>query len=509
MPPVRCAARTSTSNQLSTQQRDQLAIVDSARRIEITLHAAAEISPPSSTLHVASKIRPAHPIGVCSSSSALHLNFSWCIESFVDRSPRRAASITRLAYKSTIMSEKWVAVVHIKARFLKDHINQMRAMLAEEVIDKPNLLLRLADLGTAFRKYEEAYENLAIVDKANVNVTEWSEIRELYYVIASEVGNLKTVESSASNQTIPSGTPAANSIFLEKQKLLRLPIAELPKFDGNHNDWLSYNNAFVSMVDARSDIDDSVKFLYLRNSLRGDALRKITIFDIRPENYANAWRTLQTNYERKRILVSKHVDAILGIQPAKGATTKELSNLVDEIKQHMSMLESLKVKIDCRIVIRLVEKALPATVRKKWEESLDLDELPSLEKLFTFINETTFRFCTLEADSIRDGETANNKQTIGITHASKFKKRNDGARALVTSIDVQCPQCKGLHPLYRCEDFKGLSVGDRWNVAKNHKLCFNCLRQHKGKCGMGHCKACEKFHIRCYIPSRVQHLQVC
>ena len=148
----------------------------------------------------------------------------------------------------------------------------------------------------------------------------------------------------------------------------------------------------------------------------------------------------------------EHIDAILSIQPAKDATTKKLSNLLDEIKQHMSMLESLKVKIE------------------KWEESLDLDELSSLEKLFTFINETMFRFCTLEADSIRDGEAANNKQTIGIAHASRFKKGNDGARALVTSVDVQCPQCKRFYPLYRCEDFKGLSVGDRWNVAKTHAL---------------------------------------
>ena len=281
----------------------------------------------------------------------------------------------------------------------------------------------------------------------------------------------------------------ANSTFLEKQKLLRLPIVELPKFDGNHNNWLSYKNAFTSMVDARTDIDDTVKFLYLRNSLLGDALRKIAIYDVRPENYANAWRTLKTNYERKRILVSKHIDAILGISPAKSATAKELSHLVDEVRQHLSMLESLKVKIDCRIVVRLVEKALPATVRVKWEESLDLDELPDLEKLFTFINETTFRFCTLEADSVRDGDSSNDKRTMENSRTNKFRRGNDGARALVTNVDIQCPQCKGVHVLYRCENFKSLSVAERWDVVRKHKLCFNCLRQHKGKCGINSCIA--------------------
>ena len=373
------------------------------------------------------------------------------------------------------MSERAAAVVRIKARVLKEHINKMRAMLSESVVDKPNLILRLADLSIAFHKYEETYENLIIVDKQNTDIEEWSEIRELYYAVACEINKLKSPEQSLANQTFVGGSPAANSTFLERQKLLRLPIADLPKFRGSHDEWLSYKNAFISMVDARSDIDDTVKFLYLRNSLEGDALRKIAIFNIRSENYAKAWQTLVTNYERKRILVSKHVDAILGIQPVKSATAKELSSLVDEIKQHLSMLESLKVKIDCRIVIRLIERALPMSVREKWEESLDLDELPNLERLFGFISETTFRLCTLEADDTCNKITSREYQTSDGLRALKFKKRNDGARALVTNVDSPCVQCKGSHPLYKCDSFKNLSIPERWSVARAHKLFFNCL----------------------------------
>ena len=68
-------------------------------------------------------------------------------------------------------------------------------------------------------------------------------------------------------------------------------------------------------------------------------------------------------------------------------------------------------------------------MREKWEKSLDLDELPDLEKFFTFINETTFRFFTLEADSVRDKKLSNDKRALENSRAFKFRKGNDGACA--------------------------------------------------------------------------------
>lgn len=394
----------------------------------------------------------------------------------------------------SIMSEKATAVVRIKAKVLKDHVAEMRKMLSASIVDKPNLLLRLTDLTTSFHKYEDAYENLCILEKESSDIAEWSVIRELYYAIAADINKFKTQDASLINQSLPNALPGASSTFLEKQRTLKLPIAEVPKFGGNHNQWLSYKNAFLSMVDGRSDIDDTVKFLYLRNSLESEALRKIEVYDIRSENYAKAWETLISNYERKRILVSKHIDAILGISPLKSATAKELSSLVDDVKQHLNMLEVLKVKVDGRIVVRLLERALPVKIREKWEEALSLDELPSLEKLLKFINDTTYRLRTLENDDSCKETTPNASESAGTSRSVKFRKGNDGARALVTNVDIPCPQCKGAHALYRCNAFKNLSVSERLGVARTNKLCFNCLRQHKGKCGMGHCKTCEKYH---------------
>ena len=163
------------------------------------------------------------------------------------------------------MSDEAIAVVRIKAKFIHEHIAMMNTMLSADVMDKSNLLLRLMDLNVSFHKYEELYENLYIVNKESTDAAEWSEIRKLYYEIAAEINKLKSTDTTITDQTLPSRSLAANSTFIERQKLLRLPIAGLPKFDGGYDHWLSYKNAFVSMVDARHDIEDTVKFLYLKN----------------------------------------------------------------------------------------------------------------------------------------------------------------------------------------------------------------------------------------------------
>ncbi len=64
-----------------------------------------------------------------------------------------------------------------------------------------------------------------------------------------------------------------------------------------------------------------------------------------------------------------------------------------------------------------------------------------------------------------------------------------------------CTHCGGMHPITACNDFKSLSLDDRWKRARQLNLCFRCLSQrtrssgHLGRncpnteiCGIKHCK---------------------
>ena len=200
---------------------------------------------------------------------------------------------------------------------------------------------------------------------------------------------------------------------------------------------------------------------------------------------------------KKRVLVSNHIDAILDIVPLTKATSSELLKLIDDVREHLNILESLEVGPDTRTVIRVLERALPIKIRKKWEESVGLDTLPDLPQFYKFINETASRLCTLEQDSARGkGEAGGKRRADREQHETvKIRRGESDSRTLVIGVLNACIKCRQDHLLHKCQAFEEGTIKQRWNFVKSNKLCQNCLRAHEGTCNCSsRCKRCNRFH---------------
>ena len=311
-----------------------------------------------------------------------------------------------------------LAYIAQKRATLKGQITALLNAVSQEKLVKTNAKLRLQRVTDLFNNYEILHDELALLDAENEGLEQMTEIRDGFYNIATRIQNMPSANGDAPNDTASTRPAGGDTTFVERQRLLKLPVAELPKFDGDHNNWISYKNTFTSMVDERTDIDDLTRFLYLRSSLTGAALNKISRYDASSENYKNACNLLVESYEKKRILVTKHYDAILDTEPIIKVTSGELSRLIDDVRQHLNMLKTLKVVPDDGLIVRLLEGALATDIRQKWEESLSLDTLPTLDQFCKFINETAFRLCALEQDTARNKDGSSSKRHIRVRSPS-------------------------------------------------------------------------------------------
>ncbi|XP_058810634.1 uncharacterized protein LOC131675611 [Phymastichus coffea] len=249
------------------------------------------------------------------------------------------------------------------------------------------------------------------------------------------------------------------------------------------------------MVATRTDIDDLVKFLYLRDALQKEAASKIAIFSATAENYKKAWKSLIDAYDRKRILIARHVDALLDTPTIGIATATSLSRLVDNTRQRLSVLKSINFKPDEKIVVRILERALPIDIRAKWEESLQLDEFPTLDEFFKFIDLTIYRLSTMETETTRIKREIEQKRTGESDTGNTKRLKKDSARLLMTAATTKpCLRCGDSHYLYRCPEYNKDSIGDRWAFIEEKRLCRNCLRKHEGTCNSGKCKKCNQTH---------------
>ncbi|XP_014214633.1 uncharacterized protein LOC106643862 [Copidosoma floridanum] len=149
-----------------------------------------------------------------------------------------------------------------------------------------------------------------------------------YYTVASKIKQMNEPDLNSS---------ITNTTIIERHEAPKLPTISVPPFSGSHEDWMSFKNSFTDLIHSRTDISDMVKLSHLEGSLRGEALCKVAVFHISAENYTQAWKVLNEFYDQKRLLLERHIDAVMSLPPVGKATAADLSKLIDDAKQHLSI----------------------------------------------------------------------------------------------------------------------------------------------------------------------------
>jgi len=269
-----------------------------------------------------------------------------------------------------------------------------------------------------------------------------------------------------------------------------LPEAPLPTFDGRFENWLTFKNAFNSMISSQTDLTDIDKLHYLKSTLIGEAGNKIKIFSIDGINYIKAWELLERSYEVKRILITRHLSALINLPALDKETTEGLTKLADDAQQHVASLVTLGVSVGQEMIVHILETKMPKGTLDKWEASLARDAFPKLEDTYEFLYKTAV--CASRRERPKVVESEKNKSEP----PSKKRRFDPPNRAFITKAVHNCIVCKGKqYPLYSCDSFKLLPVTQRIETVKNAKLCYNCLRSHRGSpCKFSNCTVCQKRH---------------
>lgn len=393
------------------------------------------------------------------------------------------------------MAER-VKFINRKRITLKTQLTNVEKILAENTLEPANIKARFSRVKELFAAYEELHDELALlIEPDKEALLEINDIQDRYYTL---VAKFESLYPSTSKQC--ANELNATSVVIDHgTRRLKLPHAELPKFDGEFSKWLSFKNTFVAMIDSCDDMTGLQKFAYLKGCLQGDALNKISIYDVSEGNYESAWQLMLDSYNKPRILIVNHLDAILDLPVQTKATHKGLSILVDDMRQHVNMLATLDIELGEHLLVRILERALPNRIRAKWEETLDSKSTPTLDQIYNFITETAYRLYSIEQDKSHDKSEVKKRPFSGQEFkASKTQKTIQGARALMTKAstnNVNCSLCKGeRHCLYKCPEFIKMTIRQRQDFAKRASLCRNCLRSHPGKCKYSHCRKCPKYH---------------
>ncbi|XP_062537604.1 uncharacterized protein LOC134205911 [Armigeres subalbatus] len=346
---------------------------------------------------------------------------------------------------------------------------------------------RLKTIDAAYDEFNQFQNKIYAISPVHATEQEdkYVESEELYNNVRIRVYRLPEGARQEENHQLQMVVQTA-PVQSQPVQLQSAPLhTPLPTFDGKPVNWFK----FMTFLSKHGGESDATKLYHLDKCLVGEASGTIDQQTINDGIFAAAMEHLTARFEDKRKIVDMHVSCILGLKSMIFESGKQLRELVHTCKP-VDAFEFYEFEMDGLsdvIVVGILASKADLETRKLWESSIDHGDMPQYADTIKFL---TSRSQVLE----RIERTSKPKKfsSIATTKIPPLK-----AASLATSIEYRCNFCEKSHPNHQCGDFLKLNPKERYEKAKQHGVCYNCLRK-------GHvtahcsstmsCKVCKKRH---------------
>ncbi|XP_063894313.1 uncharacterized protein LOC126055473 [Helicoverpa armigera] len=292
-------------------------------------------------------------------------------------------------------------------------------------------------------------------------------ITELTSAIASLAGNRSEEKPVYHN-------PAASKV-----------IMTLPNFSGLHTEWLSFRAIYETTRPYFNDVENTAR---LRRSLRGRALDTVSselIGNARPDDIM---KELELQFGRPDSIAQAETDRLRGL-PRCGEAPKDICTFASRVRSGIVTLRALKKEhyLMNAELMRILTEKLPNSLRVQWYKTYTekYQSTPDLSLFSDFITEQA-RYCSAFAPPENISEATGLRRVTQRTHTTIDKK--PASKCRICEMDG--------HRSLDCHKFVKASADKKWELAKQHNMCFRCLRhrQHghrcqKKRCGIEGCTA--------------------
>ncbi|XP_018400324.1 PREDICTED: uncharacterized protein LOC108777841 [Cyphomyrmex costatus] len=370
-----------------------------------------------------------------------------------------------------------------KRTIIKAKVTTFQTFLRKLDIDtskNQELPLRLERAERLFSEYDEVQSQIEAL--TDVDTDERTRFEDAFYT-AILLGRNTVARLSPSTSKEVTSSPTIDNITLTNS-LLKLLDINLPTFNGEYDQWITFRNTFEAIIDSNANLSKVQKFYYLQSAVKGSAAQCFQSLSLSNENYDAAWTLLKSRFENKRLIVHHHIQALLDLPVLTKESCTGMRKLIDDIQQHMVALTKLKQPVQSWdiLLIHLLTPKLDFKTKREWEFKREFSTLPSMAEFIDFLNKRCSILETLLPNQLKDASSTNTKsQKKSVTLQSPAEKL--------------CPLCKNSHWLYACPSFRKLSSHERLREAKRLKVCLNCLRSHpERECTFGSCQRCKRRH---------------
>ncbi|XP_033206146.2 uncharacterized protein LOC117166352 [Bombus vancouverensis nearcticus] len=250
-------------------------------------------------------------------------------------------------------------------------------------------------------------------------------------------------------------------------------------FSGAYEDWPGFADQFRCTIHENVRLDDCTRLMYLRSCLTQEAADSIATLANTASNYSVAWELLEKWYNQPTTIVNNHLKALFDASPLQRPSYQEIRAYLNqsEIKAHYKDLQALKQPTADTLLLYLLTSKLDPETEFRWKERIAHTPTYTRSTYQNPPRPTTYP----EGSRVQNQDS---KRSLTTNQTS------------VTQPQSPCNLCNGFHTPRNYRKFLSMSVPERENLAREKKICSNCLRStHSAEeCRSGSCMLCSKRH---------------
>ena len=319
----------------------------------------------------------------------------------------------------------------------------------------------------------------------------------------------RKVDSPPTSTTTPSTIPG--------HKTHQFPKMTLPSFHGDLITWTTFWAEFQDAVGKHSDLTNSSKLSYIRESIKCPTTRTLMMSSTEHSaRYPEVVALLQRRFDKKRLIHYRHCCTLTKTTSVR-STFADLNTLADELTNAAAGMKYLGQLVVESLVTSLSVARLTKALREQWELHTDSSrKVPHMNDFIEFIRR---RADVLALDSALDEEQGRHPKPVIKTepkpHRNQYHKQKATVNAstappppsqpqpspspptIYQGFRFNCILCNEKHPTFLCPKFGTMTVSQRAEHLQAHHLCFNCLapRHKTTECrSLSRCRTCQGKH---------------
>ncbi|KAK0142226.1 hypothetical protein N1851_020113 [Merluccius polli] len=294
------------------------------------------------------------------------------------------------------------------------------------------------------------------------------------------------------------------SALVKQQQLASLPARDIPLFDGDPLQYISFMRAFEQGVEEKASQSDCL--YYLEQFTRGQPreLVRSCLHMMPDQGYATAKHLLQEHFGNKYKVATAYIEKALSWAPIQNedvSALKAYSLFLRGCCNVMTELDYMQ-ELEMPSNIRAIVSKLPFKLRERWRTiAHDTLETTGNRALFNDLVKVIERHVSILSDPLygniddpppglnggrvtsrpkpyteqrTKGNSFATTITLVETEQARGSRDTSSQRSYATASTCAC--CAQSHSLDCCGQLKCMKHRDKIDILKQNRLCFGCLR---------------------------------